>query len=328
MSETRIEWAEKVWNPITGCNPVSIGCDNCYAARMAQRLVGRCGYPADDAFRVTVHDDDRLIAPMQWQRSCRVFVNSMGDLFHEDVPIVAIARVFAVMAIARQHTYLILTKRPELMAEVLTSPKFRETILREMKGLPWDGAAWDPTNNDEWPLPNVWIGVTAENQATADSRIPLLLATPAALRFVSCEPLLGPVDLTQLPERHGDAYGDGAVYINALTGACWMRDGIEKDQAPTARLDWVIAGGETGPGARPMHPDWACGLRDQCALAGTPFFFKQWGEWAFDDTHNLEHTTAPYRRIDDHHFALRIGKKVAGRLLYGREYLEFPLRQC
>jgi len=171
MGTTKIDWAEKSWNPVTGCTPVSAGCANCYAAKMAKRLAGRYGYPADDPFRVTLHED-RLEEPLHWRKPSRVFVCSMGDLFHEDVPEDVIWQVIEKAWQAKQHTFLLLTKRPRRMADVLT---------HSMLWL-----------NDT--PPNIWIGTSIENQQTAYERIPHLLNAPAAVRFVSCEPLLGFAD--------------------------------------------------------------------------------------------------------------------------------------
>jgi len=223
---TKIEWATETWNPITGCTPISEGCKNCYAKRMAQRLAGRFGYPADDPFRVTLHPD-KLDQPLRWKKPRRVFVCSMGDLFHEDVLEEWIDQVYEVIANTPQHTFQILTKRPERMAR----------YIRIMSAA----------------LPNVWLGVTAENQEQADKRIPVLLQIPAAVRFVSVEPMLEAVVIGDLL---GDAYSS-------------MHGGF----APG--IDWVICGAETGSGARPMELDWARDLRDQCVSAEVPFFFKR-----------------------------------------------------
>lgn len=222
MADTRIEWAHKVWNPITGCNPVSEGCQNCYARRMANRLRGRCGYPADEPFRVTLHEE-RLDEPMRWRKPSRVFVCSMSDLFHKDIDTSFRVKVFDVIYQCPQHTFLILTKRPELM-------KFWLQINGPIVG--------------SKPFPNVWLGVTAENQEMVNKRIPILLQTPASKRFVSVEPMLGPVDLT-----------------NFIIGP--------------NRLDWVICGSETGPNRREACIEWIGDLCDQCEHAGVPFFLKQ-----------------------------------------------------
>jgi protein gp37 len=259
MTATDIEWADAVWNPVTGCTPISPGCANCYARRMANRLRGRCGYPSDDPFRVTLHPD-RLDKPLHWRKPRRVFVNSMGDLFHEDTPDDFIAAVFGVMLFCQQHTFLILTKRPGrarawftaqhdfvTRTGAVTSPSYLcfESAKRRV-GAVHAGVA------HSWPPSNVYLGVTAEDQQRADERIPLLLQTPAAVRFVSVEPMLGHIHI-----------GD------------WTK--LDGELKRGEFLDWLICGAETGPGARPMNLEWARSLRDQCKAAGVPYFFKKAG---------------------------------------------------
>ena len=239
---TKIEWTTETWNPITGCTPISEGCANCYAKRMANRLRGRCGYPEDDPFRVTVHED-RWETPFRWRKPRRVFVSSMGDLFHGDVPNDVLHRVFAVICQAKEHVFQVLTKRPERM----------RAYMKEWGRYPTPEMM-------PWPVPNLWLGVTAENQARADERIPVLLDTPAAVRFVSVEPMLEGINLTQA--SGGPKNGSVLVWFGGAP------DG--------PRIHWVICGGETGPGARTMDPAWARSLRDQCGAAGVPFFFKEW----------------------------------------------------
>ncbi len=265
-----LKWATKVWNPVTGCTKVSQGCKNCYAERMATRLAGRVGYPADEPFRVTLHPE-RLDMPRHWRKPARVFVNSMSDLFHSDVPDEFIARVFGTMSGCKKHTFMVLTKRPERMLKWLmrcgNGGGLGWITHNGAKPIAYGGDGIVVGENDRWPLPNVWLGVSVEDQTTADERIPLLLQTPAAVHFVSCEPLLGPVDLNKAHGFQRPIYGDTGGY------------------PPPERLDWVICGGESGPGARPMHPDWARSLRDQCADAGVPYFFKQWEElWRKENT--------------------------------------------
>lgn len=242
MSRTKIEWATDSWNPVTGCTPVSEGCENCYAKRRARMLRGRSGYPQDDPFRVTFHEN-RLQIPLRWRKPRRAFVCSMGDLFHPDVKMEWFNLIWSVMYESRRHVFMLLTKRPEQIMIVQHH--------------------W----NMVWPS-NIWLGVTAENQARADERIPLLLQIPAAVRFVSVEPMLGPVDLngTGMGQAIGPCGHCGETKSNPGCEACM---GIPS-------LDWVICGAETGPGARPMNPEWAWDLRDQCAEAGVPFFFKKW----------------------------------------------------
>ncbi len=270
---TKIEWCDETWNPVTGCSPASDGCKNCYASRMIGRNLPHMGHEGPFS-RVQFHPD-RLDQPLRWKKPRRIFVCSMGDLFHEDVKEEWINSVLRVAADTTRHTFMLLTKRPGRMSAYL---------------------------NRKWDIPkNVWLGVTAENQATFDERIPILLQTPAAKRFVSVEPMLGPVDLGVYGHRMGSPK-------SAIRGV----------------IDWVIVGGETGPGARPMHPDWARGLRDQCQAAGVPFFFKQWGEWKGElGTANWK-GRIPLHSYGDGHVSRRVGKKAAGCLLDGREWKEFP----
>lgn len=249
MSDTTaIEWTDRTWNPITGCTKVSPGCDNCYAETIAERFRGGPAFP--NGFDVQLREH-KLSEPLRWRKPSKVFVNSMSDLFHDSVPADYIIDVFAVMAKAQQHTFQVLTKRHARMRSLLSDSGF----AREM----WDrlGIVEYPEVPDEvWPLPNVWLGVSTEDQKWADIRIPALLETPAAVRFISAEPLIGPITLSA--DAIGRYYGG---------------DPREDERG----LDWVIVGGESGRGARPMHPDWARSLRDQCTSAGVPFLFKQWG---------------------------------------------------
>jgi protein gp37 len=231
--KSAIEWTEATWNPVTGCDRVSEGCDHCYAQTLAKRLkaMGSPRYQRDGnsrtsgpGFGVTLHID-QLTLPMRWSTPRTVFVNSMSDLFHDDVPSDFIVEVFRTMAATPSHTYQVLTKRPGRMASLL--------------------ARWHSSSElrDLVELPNVWLGTSVENQRWAAVRVPKLIETPATVRFLSCEPLLGPIDL----------------------------------EMALPHLDWVIVGGESGPGCRPMDPDWARSLRHQCKASGVPFFFKQWG---------------------------------------------------
>ncbi|KKL49659.1 hypothetical protein LCGC14_2313330, partial [marine sediment metagenome] len=270
---TKIEWADESWNPVTGCTKVDEGCRNCYAERMSKRLAGRYGYPADDPFRVTLHPE-RLDKPLHWKKPRRIFVNSMSDLFHPDVPDAFIDQVFAVMALASHHQFMILTKRPKNMMHYLEWEDYDpyETRVDMVNCRTSDFAhTFDEYITPEgWPLPNVWLGVSVHDQKSADERIPILLQTPAAKRFVSYEPALGAVDFTYL--ENGRSCGLTGWYITPdKTG------GGEPDQHQGEKLDLVIMGGESGHGARPTHPDWARTVRDDCAAAGVPFLFKQWG---------------------------------------------------
>lgn len=279
---SKIEWTDETWNPVTGCTKCSEGCKHCYAARMAKRLAGRFGYPEGDGFAVTVHLD-RMSEPLRWKKKeRRVFVCSMSDLFHEDVPDYVIDMVWAAMLICQlhenlpRHIFQVLTKRPQRMRDHLRHPDRLEGIARAAgqameDGDGWHDALWEYASVEH---PHIWLGVTAENQQRADERIPLLLQTPAAVRFVSVEPMLGPVNL-----RHMDAETAGhdeMYFIDSLTG---RHDDMGRPCRDVEKLDWVICGGETGPGSRMMMSPWAKGLRDQCLTADVPFFFKQWGDW-------------------------------------------------
>lgn len=315
MTDTAIEWTRgpdgrkgKAWNTTTGCNDdvISHGCAHCYARRMANRLRGRCGYPSDDPFRVTLHPD-RLAQPLHWRKPRRVFVDSMGDLFHDDVPDEFIAAVFGVMAACPQHTFMVLTKRPERMAlwfewaTVDNNENLLEVLAFDLYTHNADEAAvrlggtFEKGQYDEygrceaapyfdniklpgWPLPNVYLGVTAEDQQRADARIPLLLQTPAAVRFVSVEPMLGPVDLHMFVRDPGTGHVPKGPHGREfpINTSC-PRPSFYGSEWCGCGLDWIICGAETGPGARPMDPEWARSLLAQCQAAGVPFFFKKAG---------------------------------------------------
>lgn len=319
--KTSIEWTDATWNPVTGCAKVSQGCKHCYAEREWPRMTKLVPAYAGREFTDVRTHADRLDQPLRWKKPRMIFVNSMSDLFHPDVPFDFIDRVFAVMALAPQHVFQVLTKRPERMqkwlhrvtelVEAMPSGDYR--IAEEFPHLATSLAY--PNTDHAWPLPNVWIGVSVEDQAAADERIPLLLDTPAAVRWVSAEPLLGPVQLDNIEFERGD-------FINALDLEEWrgLEDSPEVQASPGkgALIDWVVVGGESGPKARPMHPAWARSLRDQCAAAGVPFLFKQWGEWLPD---NQNPAVAPPH---DPSGAIRIGKKSAGRLLDGVPHDGYP----
>lgn len=383
---SKIEWTDRTWNPVTGCTKISDGCKHCYAEPMTRRLkaMGQAKYI--NGFKVTCHPET-LDQPLKWKKPSKIFVCSMGDLFHEDVPDEFIDKIFDTMKKCPQHIFQILTKRPERMKKHLD--------------------VFQPH------LPNVWLGVTAENQEQAEKRIPLLLQTQAIKRFVSIEPMLGAVELDEawltgynagnesederensLPsgfsggtenrperpdmeiesaesgqvdgrgkdaemqtsksrKRHGEILSDkdddkreevscsGSSFnmvspersntgkhdnkshkrelqrqpteqsgISNIQGTSdtfheVFRSNIQEGQ--TRQILWVIVGGESGPGARPMHPDWVRKVRDDCQAAGVPFFFKQWGE---------------FTQVAE--FAVRVGKAKAGSLLDGKEYKEFP----
>jgi protein gp37 len=326
MKHSKIEWTDTTWNPVRGCSLVSAGCTNCYAMRMAHRF-SKPGLPYEGLTRMTNHGpvwngkimlvEEVLTVPLKTKKPTKFFVNSMSDLFHPDVPFEFIDSVFAVMVLSPQHTFQILTKRPERMlsyfSDLLTERNdSRGTAVQKFQPeFIMDGLGF--------PLPNVWLGASVENQKTANERIPSLLQVPAAVRFLSMEPLLGPVELhhTWLPSSI-----DPPIFSKRQARVVngWVGNGI----------DWIIAGGESGPNARPMHPDWVRSIRDQCASAGVPFFFKQWGEWApaldvpSDISWQRITTTELGSGTFDHCAFIRVGKKAAGRLLDGRTHDEFP----
>jgi protein gp37 len=351
VGPSEIEWTDKTWNPIAGCSVLSPGCSNCYAMRMAGRIQ-RMGGKGAEKYAGTTRDskagpvwtgkvnldDSALLAPLRWRKPARIFVNSMSDLFHESVPDDLIDRVFAVMAARPQHTFQVLTKRAERMRGYLRGAEMRHTpdgnlhiaarvalIGTFLKHSDGRADIFDMVSaiDGQWPLPNVWLGVSVEDQRRADERIPLLLDTPASVRWISAEPLLEPVDL-----RHVAVTDTG--YINSLTSSTGPN------------IDWVVSGGESGPGARPMHPDWIRSLRDQCAATGTAFFFKQWGSWCplidrdvDDPDSRRRYEEGPKSQIvnlaggrglhgERVHLMGRYGKRAAGAQLDGREHREWP----
>jgi protein gp37 len=277
-NRSAIEWTEVTWNPVTGCDRISPGCDHCYALTLAKRLkaMGAPKYQRDGdprtsgpGFGVTVHEDV-LEEPLGWRTPRVVFVNSMSDIGHARVGRSFAARTWAVMALARRHTFQVLTKRPKRLAVMLSDPDFAAEVARHATDLTssrswqrWQldlgdqrlaagdsgrGDEWTPTRTGRgttwsppWPLPNVWVGTSVENDDYT-WRADFLRQTPASTRFLSLEPLLGPLPSLDL-----------------------------------SGIDWVIAGGESGPDYRPMQLEWARGIRDACLAAAVPFFFKQWG---------------------------------------------------
>ncbi len=312
---TNIEWARnpdgtkgESWNPVIGCTAVSEGCTNCYAKRMARRLAGRYGYPEyPNQFDVTLHPD-RLEQPLRWRKPRRIFVCSMSDLFHEDVPDDFLLKVWRIMDECPQHTFLVLTKRPERMASFVGKRLWRKR---------WGELAVCKVDSRVCGvmLPNVWLGVTVELPKYL-WRVEELLKVPAAVRFVSLEPMLGAIEL--------------GPYLPLVPTTLWPKLSESEAQhwlSERAWLDWIIVGGESGPGARPMHPDWVRSVRDQCVEAGVPFFFEQWGEWVPSDE--------VYRQLYDGNKGyrtqtrqlgkmLRVGKEAAGRMLDGRLWEEYP----
>lgn len=332
-----IEWTDATWNPITGCSVVSPGCTNCYAMKLAGTRLRH--HPSRSELTIDTKagpvwngrvrlNEEWIDQPLKWKRPRMIFVCAHGDLFHEDVPDSWIDQVFAVMALASQHTFQVLTKRPRRMLTYLTSTdpdSLRDRWYRSVPAGKWRisvseaYAGIHPHASEEirelhhralpsWPLLNVWLGVSAEDQARANARIPHLLETPAAIRFLSAEPLLGAMDLTRLDQPNG---GFGPFWLNALRPGemGWFSD--EQATIPTEAdplafsdlpsLDWVIVGGESGSGARPMHPEWARSMRDQCASADVPFFFKQWGNWAAVSQMSEEQIDACYAPLTERH---------------------------
>lgn len=307
---TKIEWADMTINPVVGCSKCSPGCDNCYAERFATRLAKNPATAQKYAVVIDEHGkwtgnfnvDLTPFASLP-KKSKRIFIGSMCDIFHENASYNWFLWIVHRMSQYPQHTFILLTKRPQRMNKFISLTRETDTDC----GL--------------WPLPNLWLGVTVCNQAEADAKIPVLLQTPAAVRFVSVEPMLGPVDLGHLSWT--DIIGSTADK-NALTGKTWIQGncGESSQTLQGNRLGWVICGGETGPGARPMHPDWVRGLRDQCQAAGTPFFFKSWGEWWPGEWGRLyREKTISYADGQD---MVLIGKRRAGRLIDGREWNEVP----
>ena len=322
---TGIEWTHipgfkgETWNPVVGCSVISPGCTNCYAMRLAgARLDGNPNTPhyagttrpskAGPVWsgKLAHAPEQTITAPLRWRKPRAVFVNSMGDLFHEDAPDWWIDLVFAVMALCLQHVFIILTKRSARMRDYLETrtaevmgPDVKAMLaspladaMQRVSNLRGDAAPMNAPlmlrypdasgdGRSRWPLPNVWLGVSVEDQTRADERIPDLLNTPASVRLVSCEPLLGPVrlDSVKVMDQRLPSGAHEAAWESALNGKRFDLWGGEGDVDGFPRLDWVIAGGESGKGARPVHPDWIRSLRDQCAAAGAPFFFKQWGHW-------------------------------------------------
>lgn len=338
--KTAIEWTDATWNPVTGCSRISRGCDHCYIDRSTPfRVAGRKfdGDGVGSTTGVLLHEN-RLLQPLKWTRPRKVFVNSLSDMFHDEVPDDFIIRVFAMMALAQHHTFQLLTKRHGRMRSLLSNKRFRQgpsgwlsfedcvrnVAFNERNNLLTSRGFQSLPNPDDlsWPLPNVWLGVSVEDQSAADLRIPALRQTPAAVRFLSCEPLLGDVTLTSLDTTPNDSTETGAV-------------------------DWVIVGGESGPKSRPMHPTWAVSLQAQCERHDIAYFFKQYGDWApvenLDDTHDrapqpddlwlpvigdgitaADADPATVGTLDRPALMRRVGKNTAGRMINGRTHDGLP----
>lgn len=331
--KTEIEWTDATWNPVTGCAKVSQGCKHCYAEREWPRMTKLVpAYAGRDFTDVRTHGD-RLDQPIRWARRRMIFVNSMSDLFHPAVPDDFIDSVFGVMWAClygsneqNGHIFQVLTKRADRMRDYLKSDRreaWARSAVHHGGGIDPDGI-WDQVMGFDGPHPRIWLGVSVEDQAAADKRIPLLLDTPAAVRWISAEPLLGPVSI-----------------FSEITGELLHSSG---DDFNPGCIDWIVVGGESGPKARPMHPEWALWLRDQCAAASVPFLFKQWGEWApgencgpmarteetadwFADKWSFGTMTPKESEechFDDEPLLYRCGKKRAGRLLDGDQHDGYP----
>jgi len=267
--QTGIEWTDTTWNVVTGCTKVSPGCDHCYAETFAERWRGTPGHHFETGFDLTVRPE-RVGLPLRWRRGRLVFVNSMADLFHDQVNDDFVAEVYAVMAVARHHTFQVLTKRHARMRHLLSDPGFADTVWAEVATLAHEDIDISPAIPwGQWPLPNVWLGVSVENQQWADIRVPALAATPAAHRFLSCEPLLGPVDLSRW------------LHLEFSDMGLWLPEMLATLAGRRPAVDWVIVGGESGPGARPIDEWWIGDLIDQAHAADLPVFVKQLGTaWA------------------------------------------------
>lgn len=325
---TDIEWTDATWQIVTGCDIVSPGCTNCYAMRLAGGRLQH--HPSREGLTKIVNgkpvwtgevrfNRDWLKEPLGWTRPRMIFVAAHGDLFHEKVERHWLDQIFAVMALAKQHTFQVLTKRPELAARYTsgnTTMLPQQRVAQEMRKL-------DPRSGGRltWPLPNVWIGTSVEDQKRA-VRLYQMHGVQAAVKWASFEPLLGPIDARNIvvPANLVAGGGPSIGTFDALTGVMHFETGRDLDYQP---LGWAVVGGESGPGARPMHPDWARQLRDDCTTAGTPYFFKQHGSWmpvrAAGIYENAE-------RIDyaDGTAMVRVSKKIAGRLLDGVEHNGMP----
>ena len=309
-NKTNIQWTEITWNPTIGCSLMSPGCTNCYAMKFAHRLAsfgGPVGLRYSGLTEVAGNGEPvwtgvvkvveaALLEPLSWRGRKRIFVNSMSDVFHPALAFADIARIWAVMALARRHTYQVLTKRPDRMRDWLNDPATPAAVEAEMRMIR-PGARLAA-----WPLRNVWVGTSVEDQKRADERIPILADTNAAVRFLSVEPLLGPVSLKT------------AANFPVLR-----------------RLHWMIVGGESGQRARPMHPDWARSLRDECHRLRIPFFFKQLGTWGAPVPGKQRQTIGlmPDGRevpvgTSGATTLAKLGKKLAGELLDGRLHQAFP----
>ncbi len=345
---SNIEWTQKTWNPTLGCTEVSPGCTNCYAARMAFRLSHIPAMKEDYADLTMKLDNgkivwtgmvrvlpERLEEPMNVKKPTTWFVDSMSDLFHPGIPFEFIDKVFVIMKSAGHHTFQILTKRAERMQGYFSDdrPAILDAAYLQMMDLGFKlnpAPAYIQNHGkpyENWPLKNVWLGVSVESQSWG-KRIENLMRCPAAIRFISAEPLVGPLDITNkgldnaysVPTKHTEINGK-------KVGIQWTDPGDR-----FIGLDWVIVGGESGPGARPVNPDWVRSLRDQCRFSKVPFFFKQWGEYLphdqmqsgqLDFAKGVSSSIPPGFNTN----VLKVGKKLAGRRLDGVIHNQFPLKK-
>ncbi|RUM06776.1 phage Gp37/Gp68 family protein [Rhizobium chutanense] len=382
---TKIEWTDATWNPITGCAIVSPGCTNCYAMKLAgtrlQHHPSRAGLTRDSKAGPVWTGEVRfneewLTQPLSWKRPRMIFVCAHGDLFAEGVPDEWIDKIFAVMALAPHHIFQVLTKRPERMREYLTAPGLLDHLMDQafrIDGI--EGASWagdfHSGHTKGLPLPNVWLGVSVEDQKRADERLSILHEIPAAVLWVSNEPSLGGIDWkrwlpsgrrARSPQGH---YFIAPEYFMTKCEHCgWVGSSELQHVSPMAdsgdadviccnchqitdcneipRIGWMVAGGESGSGARPMHPHWAYALRDQCAIADVPFLFKQWGNWIIASEENghtdsaMATNDAIWLDVDGRQAKpscdgmrqpigmFRVTKSRAGRLLAGVEHNGYP----
>lgn len=385
--KSKIEWTDASWNPIRGCSRESDGCKNCYAEVQALRiqrlergrgvaegkgaydgLIGRFGQ-WNGTIRLV---PEKLDEPLHWRRPRRIFVNSMSDLFHEQVPFEFVAAVFGVMAAASWHTFQVLTKRParaleffrwidahperkdfdtERLTAAHPNDDWRVYFLlqkaAELLGTAGEGQRVEAKG--QWPLPNVWMGVSVEDQAAADKRISLLTNIPAAVRWISAEPLLEQVNLNLAmcldchawvtPKLVNNDKDYGCPVCNHIVTRCSSSNRPGRFHEKRS-IDWVVAGGESGDDARPMHAAWARSLRDQCAAAGVSFLFKQWGAWSPTEPvaggdlgaemrSDVVRIVKPFGENDGHFrrgdsLMRRLSKKAAGRLLDGALHDQYP----
>ncbi len=367
MNKTSIEWCDLSVNPLRArkidgsnrvpghfCQKISPGCANCYSSGFQPRF-GMSQFPGitkgpDDLGEEVYLDEEVLASVLRRKKPATIFWCDMTDLFGSWVPFEWIDKCFAIMAMTPHLTHIVLTKRAQRMAEYFNGTRrdgFTRGYIALHYGRPgrcfpriWKPGLMPYEQNEHkmpWPLPNVWLGVSAEDQPRLDERIPLLLQSPAAVRFLSCEPLLGPVDLLRVRNwQHGESFATRSA-LHATDGLNLGREIPGRDQ----RIDWVICGGESGSGARPMHPAWVRSLRDQCFRAGVAFFFKQWGAWEGADGGDprngwqtigisgrlLPMMPGPESRDEEPRAVVRlVGKGAAGRLLDGQEWSEFPHR--